>query len=160
MLGKSKDHPLYGWDNEFGRQENDVWDFSASRYLVSNREYLGFVEDRGYEQEDFWTHEGRKWVCLQQGPAPLVLDRVAAGGYRFRTMAQIIDMPWDWPVEVNYLEAKAFATGWRRRPESPCGCRPRPNGIGCGTCTTSRTSPIGRRPRATSIWNIGPRRAP
>jgi formylglycine-generating enzyme required for sulfatase activity len=23
-------------------------------------------------------------------------------------MAQIIDMPWDWPVEVNYLEAKAF----------------------------------------------------
>ena len=77
VLGKSKDHPLYGWDNEFGRQENDVWDFSASRYLVSNQEYLGFVEERGYEQEDCWTHEGWKWVCLQQGQAPLVLDRVA-----------------------------------------------------------------------------------
>jgi putative 4-mercaptohistidine N1-methyltranferase len=29
-------------------------------------------------------------------------------GFKFRTMAQIIDLPWDWPVEVNYLEAKAF----------------------------------------------------
>lgn len=23
-------------------------------------------------------------------------------------MFDLIDMPWDWPVEVNYLEAKAF----------------------------------------------------
>ncbi len=34
VLGKSKDHPLYGWDNEFGHHESDVWDFKASRYLV------------------------------------------------------------------------------------------------------------------------------
>ena len=107
VLGKAKDHPLYGWDNEFGRQENDVWDFSASRYLVSNREYLGFVEDRGYEQEAYWTHEGWKWVDYSKARHPLFwLD--SPGGYRLRTMAEIIDMPWDWPVEVNYLEAKAF----------------------------------------------------
>ncbi|MDY0170780.1 MAG: putative 4-mercaptohistidine N1-methyltransferase [Thermoguttaceae bacterium] len=37
------------------------------------------------------------------------------GGYRFRTMAQVIDMPWDWPVEVNYLEAKAFCNWLARR---------------------------------------------
>ena len=107
VLGKSKDNPLYGWDNEFGRQENDVWDFAASRYLVSNREYLGFVEDRGYEQEQFWTHEGWKWVGFSKARHPLFWIE-GAGGYRFRTMAQIINMPWDWPVEVNYLEAKAF----------------------------------------------------
>ena len=107
VLGKSKDHPLYGWDNEFGRQENEVWDFAASRYLVSNREYLGFVEDRGYEQEQFWTHEGWKWVGFSKARHPLFwID--SPDGYRFRTMAQIIDMPWDWPAEVNYLEAKAF----------------------------------------------------
>ncbi len=28
--------------------------------------------------------------------------------YRLRILARIIDMPWNWPVEVNYLEAKAF----------------------------------------------------
>ena len=107
VLGKSKDHPLYGWDNEYGRQENEVWNFAASRYLVSNREYLGFVEDRGYEQEPFWTHEGWKWVEFSKARHPLFwID--SPDGYRFRTMAQLIDMPWDWPAEVNYLEAKAF----------------------------------------------------
>ena len=35
VLGKPNGHPLYGWDNEFGCRENDVWDFSAGRYLVS-----------------------------------------------------------------------------------------------------------------------------
>ena len=27
-------------------------------------------------------------------------------------MFDVVDMPWDWPVEVNYHEAKAFCT-WR-----------------------------------------------
>jgi 5-histidylcysteine sulfoxide synthase/putative 4-mercaptohistidine N1-methyltranferase len=118
MLGKSKDHPLYGWDNEFGRQQHEVWDFSASRYLVSNREYLDFVEDRGYEREEFWTAEGWKWVSFSKARHPLFwID--SPGGYQFRTMAQIIDMPWDWPVEVNYLEAKAFCNWLARKTGRP-----------------------------------------
>lgn len=28
--------------------------------------------------------------------------------FKYRAMFDIIDMPWDWPVEVNYHEAKAF----------------------------------------------------
>jgi 5-histidylcysteine sulfoxide synthase/putative 4-mercaptohistidine N1-methyltranferase len=117
-LGKSKEHPLYGWDNEFGRQENDVWDFSASRYLVSNREFLGFVQDRGYQREDYWTGEGWKWVGYSQARHPLFwVD--SPGGYQLRTMAQIIDMPWDWPVEVNYLEAKAFCNWLTRKTGKP-----------------------------------------
>ena len=34
-------------------------------------------------------------------------------------MAQIIDMPWDWPVEVNYLEAKAFCNWLARKTGKP-----------------------------------------
>ncbi len=118
VLGKPKDHPLYGWDNEFGRQENEVWDFSASRCLVSNQEYLGFVEDRGYEQEDYWTHEGWKWVSYSKATHPLFWIKLP-GGYQFRTMAEFIDMPWDWPVEVNYLEAKAFCNWLARKNRKP-----------------------------------------
>jgi putative 4-mercaptohistidine N1-methyltranferase len=118
VLGKSKEHPLYGWDNEFGRQENDVWEFLASRYLVSNREYLSFVEDRGYEQEEYWTQEGWKWVRYSEARHPLFWVE-SPGGYRLRTMAQIVDMPWDWPVEVNYLEAKAFCNWLARRTGKP-----------------------------------------
>jgi len=118
VLGKSKDHPLYGWDNEFGRQENAVWDFAASRYLVSNQEYLRFVEDGGYEQEDYWTHEGWKWVSYTHAKHPLFWLE-SAGGYRLRTMAEVIDMPWNWPVEVNYLEAKAFCNWLARKTGKP-----------------------------------------
>ncbi len=107
VLGKPKDHPLYGWDNEFGRQETAVWDFAAAKYLTSNQEYLGFVEDGGYEQRQFWTEEGWNWVGFSRARHPLFWIEPEEG-FRFRTMARIIDMPWDWPVEVNYLEAKAF----------------------------------------------------
>jgi 5-histidylcysteine sulfoxide synthase/putative 4-mercaptohistidine N1-methyltranferase len=107
VLGKSKDHPLYGWDNEFGRHTSDIWDFSASRFLVSNQEYLAFVEDGGYEKKAFWTAEGWKWVGYSKARHPLFWVP-SDGGYRFRTMTQIITMPWDWPAEVNFLEAKAF----------------------------------------------------
>jgi 5-histidylcysteine sulfoxide synthase/putative 4-mercaptohistidine N1-methyltranferase len=107
VLGKTKDHPLYGWDNEFGHHRADVWAFSAAQFLASNREFLKFVEDHGYEQADFWTEEGWRWVEFSQPRHPLFWIS-ANDGYRLRTMAREIDMPWDWPVEVNYLEAKAF----------------------------------------------------
>ena len=118
MLGKARDHALYGWDNEFGRQENEVWNFAASRCLVSNQEYFAFVEDRGYEQDDLWTQEGRKWVSYSKARHPLFWIDTPTG-YRFRTMARIIDMPWDWPVEVNYLEAKAFCNWLARKMGTP-----------------------------------------
>jgi 5-histidylcysteine sulfoxide synthase/putative 4-mercaptohistidine N1-methyltranferase len=107
VLGKTLDHPLYGWDNEFGRQAFDVWDFQASRYLVSNQEYLEFVEAGGYRQREYWTEEGWGWVGFTRARHPLFWVETS-GGYRLRTLLQIVDMPWDWPAEVNYLEAKAF----------------------------------------------------
>jgi len=60
-LGKKVDSPLYGWDNEFGSHISDVWDFSASQFLVSNQEYLEFVEDGGYSTQEYWTGEGWAW---------------------------------------------------------------------------------------------------
>ena len=111
VLGKARTHPLYGWDNEYGRHHFSVEDFAASRYLVSNREYLAFVEAGGYRQEQYWTEEGWRWIGFSKSSQPLFWIR-HGDGYRFRTMAQEIAMPWDWPVEVNYLEAKAFCN-WK-----------------------------------------------
>jgi 5-histidylcysteine sulfoxide synthase/putative 4-mercaptohistidine N1-methyltranferase len=107
LLGKSKDHPLYGWDNEFGRHQFEVWGFKAAKYLVSNGEFLPFVEDDGYQKEQYWSEEGRKWVAFSKANHPLFWIK-EADGFRFRTLSTVIDMAWNWPVEVNYLEAKAF----------------------------------------------------
>lgn len=116
VLGKSKDHPLYGWDNEFGRHEFDVWDFKAAKYLVSNQEYLPFIEDQGYKTERYWTSEGWQWLQYSGANKPLFWLQEGSA-YRFRTLARIIDMPWNWPVEVNHLEAKAFCN-WLAEKES------------------------------------------
>jgi 5-histidylcysteine sulfoxide synthase/putative 4-mercaptohistidine N1-methyltranferase len=110
-LGKQKDHSLYGWDNEFGRHAEEVSGYRASRYLVSNQEYRAFVDDEGYTTQRWWTEEGRQWREYRQSTHPLFWIR-ANGAYRLRTVAEEIEMPWDWPVEVNYLEAKAFCN-WK-----------------------------------------------
>lgn len=115
-LGKLKDHPLYGWDNEFGSHEYEVRDFAASKYLVSNEEYRGFVDGHGYDNPDLWTEEGWRWVTYSHARYPLFWVQTD-NSFRFRTLASVIDMPWDWPVEVNYLEAKAFCN-WLARKES------------------------------------------
>lgn len=111
-MAKHKDNPLYGWDNEFGSHGEDVTAHRAAKYLVSNREFLAFVEDGAYGQEQYWTEEGWNWRTYKQAEHPLFWIEQADGTYRFRTVAEEIDMPWDWPVEVNYLEAKAFCN-WK-----------------------------------------------
>ena len=112
-LGKAKDHPLYGWDNEFGQHRFAVDDFAASRYLVSNAEFKRFVDAGGYRQPQHWTEEGRNWLGFSQAQQPLFWRR-DGDDYRLRTMAKEIPMPWDWPVEVNQLEAKAFCN-WKAK---------------------------------------------
>ena len=110
-LGKPKDHPLYGWDNEYGSHEAVVGDFRAARHLVSNREFLAFVEAGCYGERSWWTEEGWNWRQFKQAEHPLFWIR-SAGGWKLRTMASEIELPWNWPVEVNYLEAKAFCN-WK-----------------------------------------------
>ncbi len=106
-MGKPRDHNLYGWDNEYGCHAADIAPFNASRFLVSNAEYLGFVEVGGYEQPLWWTEEGRRWLEYRKPQHPLFWRR-DGDGWRYRALLAEIAMPWDWPVDVNWLEAKAF----------------------------------------------------
>jgi putative 4-mercaptohistidine N1-methyltranferase len=117
-LGKGKDHPLYGWDNEYGSHRYEVADFQAAKHLVSNHEYLEFIEAGGYRTSEFWTDEGQRWLRFSKAELPLFWIR-KDNGYRFRTMTEEIEMPWDWPVEVNYLEAKAFCKWKAKKTDQP-----------------------------------------
>ncbi len=110
-LGKKRNHPLYGWDNEYGRAEAEVPPFRASRYLVSNEEYLAFVEAGGYGNDAWWNAEGLAWRNYHQARMP-EFWRGEPGAYRLRLMTEEIPLPMNWPVEVCYLEAKAFCN-WK-----------------------------------------------
>ncbi len=112
VQGKQKGSRFYGWDNEFGHHESDVSAFKASQYLVSNGEFKAFVDDGGYQNEAFWTEEGWNWASYDGHGMPRFWRKSDDGSYRLRCMLEEIDMPWAWPVEVNYLEAKAFCN-WK-----------------------------------------------
>lgn len=110
-LGKSRDNPLYGWDNEYGHVETNVSPFKASKYLVSNQEFLAFVEDDGYTKQQYWDDEGWNWVQYSKATHPTYWIQ-NNNTYQYRVMLEAIEMPWDWPVDINYLEAKAFCN-WK-----------------------------------------------
>lgn len=106
-LAKDKSSPYYGWDNEYGVHEADIAEFEASQFLVSNQEYLQFVEAGGYQKPAYWTEEGQGWLRFTQAQQPTFWHK-RNEGWVLRLMTHEVVMPWDWPVEVNYHEAKAF----------------------------------------------------
>lgn len=113
-LGRERSDPqVYGWDNEFGFHEASVSAFQASRYLVSNREFLAFVEAGGYADESLWLEEGAAWKQFAQAEHPTFWVKDGTQ-WRLRLMLEEVSMPWDWPVETNYHEAKAFCQ-WKAR---------------------------------------------
>jgi len=116
-LGKDFDNPLYGWDNEYGHKSFSIGPFKASRYLVSNGEFREFVEAGGYQTREYWTDEGWDWKNYQQAEFPRFWHKDESGAWKLRTIASIIPLPWNHPVEVNYLEAKAFCN-WKAKLEN------------------------------------------
>ena len=108
-LGKTD--ASYGWDNEYGHHVAHVPAFQAARHLVSNAEFLEFVEAGGYADDAWWDAEGRAWKDYAGATQPTFWRRTDAG-WRLRLMLEEVPMQWNWPVEVNNLEAAAFCA-WK-----------------------------------------------
>jgi 5-histidylcysteine sulfoxide synthase len=118
-LGKPQDWPSFGWDNEYGQRASRVRPFRASQYLVSNGAFYQFVSAGGYREQRYWTEEGWQWRKFRNVKWPTFWVAYGPAGlqkYKLRTCFEIIDMPWSWPAEVNYHEAKAYCA-WRSEQE-------------------------------------------
>ncbi len=108
-LGKEKNDTFYGWDNEYGRDEQIIKDFKASKFLVSNGEFLEFVKDGGYDTDEFWSDEGKEWKNYTKVKHPTFWINTS-DGYKYRALTKLLPLPLNWPVDVNYLEAEAFCS--------------------------------------------------
>ena len=106
-LGVNDNHHFYSWDNEYGHYEEDVESFQTSKYLVSNKEFLEFVEADGYNIEKYWNDEGKKFLELTNAKHPTFWVKDSEN-YKYRTLTKVIDMPLNFPADVNALEAQAF----------------------------------------------------
>lgn len=107
-LGKQESDATYGWDNEYGRETHALAEFQATTTLITNQDFLAFVQAGGYQESRYWTREGRQWLAYTQAKHPRFWRPCLNGKYRQRNLFSEMPLPMDWPVEVNYLEAKAF----------------------------------------------------
>ncbi len=111
-IGKPRDWPTYGWDNEYGKRSVNVHQFKATKYLISNGEFWQFVADGGYADEQYWSVEGWQWRVFRNAKWPTFWYQNGPSGshdYLLRTIFELVPMQWSWPAIVNYHEAHAYA---------------------------------------------------
>lgn len=108
----------FAFDNETPRHSVYVAPTLIRSTLVTNGEYLTFMEDGGYHRYEFWHSEGWDWVQSLQVRAPMYWRRRpdSKDGWSVYTLAGLRSVDPDAPVtHVNYFEAHAFCqwAGWR-----------------------------------------------
>jgi ergothioneine biosynthesis protein EgtB len=103
-----KDGAPFGWDNEFEENCVLVPAFRMEMLNVTNRDFLQFVRDGGYERRDLWTDAGWNWISSEKRRAPTFW--VPKGNaWAYRAMFAEIPLPLDWPAYVSHDEASAYA---------------------------------------------------
>ncbi len=108
LLEKDRANPIYyGWDNEFSFHKSYIDTFKASKYLVSNGEYLEFVKADGYSKLHYFTKDGLKWLDFTQAKLPTFWIE-KEGVYFLREINRIVPLPLNYPVDINVYEAEAF----------------------------------------------------
>lgn len=107
-IGRDRNDNYYGWDVDFGKKEVEVKDFWVSKYLVTNGEFLRFVEEGGYENPEYWHEEGWIWKEENGVKHPKFWGKRGEEGYRYRLMFEEVELPLDFPVEVSLYEAMAY----------------------------------------------------
>jgi len=108
LLEKDHNKPeFYGWDNEFAFHKTDVNDFKASKYLVSNGEFLEFVKEGGYSKSEYFTKDGKDWLEFSKAKHPIFWIK-KEGRYYLREINRVVPLPLNFPVDINVYEAEAF----------------------------------------------------
>jgi ergothioneine biosynthesis protein EgtB len=101
------------FDNEIERHRVYLQDFTIAKNLVTNAEYLEFIEDGGYTDFRFWHSEGFDWVNQNEVIAPLYWQKNDGEWFNF-TLGGLRKLKSDAPVcHVSFYEASAFAE-WKK----------------------------------------------
>ncbi|HXG31511.1 MAG TPA: ergothioneine biosynthesis protein EgtB [Thermodesulfobacteriota bacterium] len=99
----------FAYDNECPRHREFVGAFLIASRLVTNREYLAFMEDGGYERPELWLSDGWYAVEANGWKAPLYWEGID-GAWWYFTLSGMREVDLDEPVcHVSYYEADAYA---------------------------------------------------
>jgi ergothioneine biosynthesis protein EgtB len=97
------------FDNELARHTVKLDPFEIRNTLVTNREYLEFIDDDGYGNFRLWHSEAWDWVNQNNVEAPLYWHK-RDGAWSNYTLGGLKPVEPDAPVcHISWYEAAAFA---------------------------------------------------
>ncbi|WP_343689082.1 ergothioneine biosynthesis protein EgtB [Chitinophaga sp.] len=100
------------FDNELNRHKVYLEEYSISNVLVTNKEYLEFMQAGGYTDFRHWHAEGWDWVKTNQVKAPLYWHEID-GQWMNYTLKGLQFIAPNMPVaHISYYEAAAYAS-WK-----------------------------------------------
>ncbi|MFY7846393.1 ergothioneine biosynthesis protein EgtB [Chryseobacterium gambrini] len=100
------------FDNELNRHKVYLNDFQILNRLVTNSEYLEFMNDGGYENFRHWHAEGWEWVKENHAKAPLYWHFIEGKSMHYTLNGLKEITPDEAVCHINFFEASAFAS-WK-----------------------------------------------
>lgn len=99
----------FSYDNEQPRHSYFLQPFQLANRLVTNREWVEFIEDGGYQNPLLWMSDG--WSCSQENnwEAPLYWQKTDGAWFQFGLDGLRKIVPQAPVCHISYYEADAFA---------------------------------------------------
>ena len=97
------------FDNELPRHKVLLQDFEIANRLVSNAEWLAFMEDGGYEQPLLWLSDGWAWRCANEISSPHYWIQKEREWQQFNLTGLKPIIAGDPVTHISYYEADAYA---------------------------------------------------
>lgn len=97
------------YDNELGVHKVFLQEYKIANSLVTNKEFLAFVDDGGYHNNHLWHAEAWDWIRNNQIETPLYWHKIH-DSYQQYTLRGLRSLHLEAPVtHISYYEAFAFA---------------------------------------------------
>jgi dimethylhistidine N-methyltransferase len=99
----------FAFDNEFPRHDTLVAPYRMASRLVTNREWLTFMDAGGYRRPEYWLADGWAKVLAEGWEAPLYWRREGDGWSTMTLRGRLTVDPEVPVVHVSFYEAAAYA---------------------------------------------------
>jgi ergothioneine biosynthesis protein EgtB len=97
------------FDNELGRHKVHLHSYEISNKLVTNKEFIEFIEAGGYHRFDIWHAEGWDWVSQNNVTSPFYWHNIDGEWYNY-TAKGLQKVEEQAPLtHISYFEAFAYA---------------------------------------------------
>jgi len=99
----------FSYDNELGVHKVYLNEFEISKGLVTNEEFIEFIEDGGYSDFNLWLDQGWSWVKTNKIDAPLYWHKIKGEWHHFTLKGLKKVAPGSIVKHISFYEASAFA---------------------------------------------------